>query len=187
MEKKIEKVIKQSIELHENLYEIKDQIAEASKMMNKCITAGGKIMFAGNGGSAADAQHLAAELVNRFLKQRKPLPGLALSTDTSILTAIGNDSSFDEVFSKQVQAVGRKGDVFFGISTSGNSANIIHAFEAARDLGISTIALTGAGGKMADMADCTIDVPSSITPRIQEAHILIGHILCEIIEDAQCP
>ncbi|HHO76120.1 MAG TPA: SIS domain-containing protein [Deltaproteobacteria bacterium] len=187
MEEQIRNVIKNSIELHENLYGITDKIAAAAKMMNQCITAGGKIMFAGNGGSAADAQHLAAELVNRFLKQRKPLPGLALSTDTSILTAIGNDFSFDEVFSKQVEALGRQGDVFLGISTSGNSANIISAFEAAGRSGVSTIALTGAGGRMADMADCIIAVPSSITPRIQEAHILIGHILCEIIEEVQCP
>ncbi|MBN2299247.1 MAG: SIS domain-containing protein [Deltaproteobacteria bacterium] len=187
MEEQIRNVIKQNIELHENLYDITKTIAAAAEMMNQCITAGGKIMFAGNGGSAADAQHLAAELVNRFLKQRKPLPGLALSTDTSIITAIGNDFSFDDVFSKQVQALGRKGDILFGISTSGNSGNIIKAFDAARNLTISTIALIGAGGKIADLADCTIAVPSSITPRIQEAHILIGHILCEIIENDQCP
>ena len=184
MEEKIRRTIDQSIAVHNGVYNMIPQVRDAAKIMTQCITAGNKIMFAGNGGSAADAQHLAAELVNKFLRQRKPLPGLALTTDTSIITAIGNDCSFDEVFSKQVQALGRKGDVFLGISTSGNSKNIIDAFSAARAMGISTIALSGEGGRMQEMADCTMAVPSSLTPRVQEVHILIGHILCEIIEDA---
>jgi len=187
MEELIRNVITQNIELHQNLYGLTGKIAEAADMMNRCITSGGKVMLAGNGGSAADAQHIAAELVNRFLRQRRPLSGLALTTDTSILTAIGNDYSFNDVFSKQVEALGRKGDILFGISTSGNSGNIVKAFDAARNLDISTIALIGAGGRMSDIAECTIAVPSSITPRVQEVHILIGHILCEIIEKEQCP
>ena len=184
MEDKIRHAIDESIAVHNGLYNLIPQVRTAAEIMTQCIAAGGKVMFAGNGGSAADAQHLAAELVNKFLRQRNPLPGLALTTDTSVLTAIGNDFSFDEVFSKQVQALGRKGDVFFGISTSGNSANIIKAFSVARSMGISTIALTGQGGRMIEMADCTIAVPASLTPRVQEMHILIGHILCEIIEEA---
>jgi D-sedoheptulose 7-phosphate isomerase len=184
MEEKIRSAIDQSIAVHNGLYTLIPQVRAAAKMMMHCIEAGNKIMFAGNGGSAADAQHLAAELVNKFLRQRNPLPGLALTTDTSIITAIGNDFTFGEVFSKQIQALGRKGDVFFGISTSGNSENIINAFSAARTTGISTIALSGEGGRMHEMADCTIAVPSSLTPRVQEVHILIGHILCDIIEDA---
>jgi D-sedoheptulose 7-phosphate isomerase len=184
MEKRIRNTIDQCIEIHKDIYEIIPRIRAAGDMMIQCIAQGNKIMFAGNGGSAADAQHLSAELVNKFLKERKPLPGLALTTDTSILTAIGNDSFFEEVFSKQVQALGRKGDIILGISTSGNSENIIKAFKVAGVMGISTIALTGQQGRMNDMADCTIAVPSKITPRIQESHILIGHILCEIIEDS---
>ena len=184
MEEKIRSAIDQSIAVHNGLYNIIPQVRTAAEIMMHCIDAGNKIMFAGNGGSAADAQHLAAELVNKFLRQRKPLPGLALTTDTSIITAIGNDFTFDEVFSKQVQALGRLGDVFLGISTSGNSKNIISAFSAARTMGIATIALSGEGGRMNEMADCTIAVPSHLTPRVQEAHILIGHILCELIEDA---
>jgi len=184
MEEKIRHAIDESIAVHNRLYDVIPQVRTAAEMMTQCIAAGGKVMFAGNGGSAADAQHLAAELVNKFLRQRSPLPGLALTTDTSALTAIGNDFSFDEVFSKQIQALGRKGDVFLGISTSGNSANIIKALSVARGMGLSTIALTGQGGRMGEMADCTIAVPSGLTPRVQEAHILIGHILCEIIEEA---
>lgn len=142
-------------------------------------------MFAGNGGSAADAQHLAAELVNRFLKERSPMAGLALTTDTSIMTAIGNDYSFKDIFSKQVLALGKKGDVFFGISTSGNSGNILKAIEAAKAMGITTIGLTGKGGGIiAEKVNYLLAVPTTLTPRIQEVHILIGHILCELIESA---
>ncbi len=182
MEELIRNRIEASIEVHRRLPAIIPQIQAASALMTACIREGGKILFAGNGGSAGDAQHLAGELVNRFLKERRPLAGISLTTDTSVITAIANDYAFDEIFAKQVQALGVKGDVFFGISTSGNSPNLIRAFEAARALGLATIGLTGAGGRMADLVDCLIAVPEESTPRIQEAHITIGHILCEIVE-----
>lgn len=184
MDERIQAIIEESTGLHARLPVIVPEIREAARLMSDALKSGGKIMFAGNGGSAADAQHLAAELVNRFLKERRPLAGLALTTDTSILTAVGNDYSFDEIFSKQVMALGRKGDVLLGISTSGSSRDILKAFEAARGMGIITVALTGEGGEMKDLADCAVCVPSVSTPRIQEAHILIGHILCELVEDA---
>jgi D-sedoheptulose 7-phosphate isomerase len=185
MQDAIKKVIQESATLHQGLLDIIPSIEAAAMIMNKCIANGNKIMFAGNGGSAADAQHLAAELVNRFLRERRPMAGLALTTDTSIITAIGNDYSFDDIFVKQVQALGQKGDVFLGISTSGNSKDIINAINIAKDMGIITIGMTGAdGGKMKKIVDCLITVPANHTPRIQEAHILIGHILCELVEDS---
>jgi len=151
-----------------------------------CVDAyrrGNKTLLAGNGGSAADAQHIAAELVGRYGFDRPSIPSLALTTDTSNLTAIGNDYGFDKVFSRQLEGMGVEGDVFFGISTSGNSRNVINAFESAKSKGIMTIALVGRdGGIMAQMADIAIVVPSNATPRIQESHILIGHILCDVIE-----
>lgn len=144
---------------------------------------GKKTMLAGNGGSAADAQHIAAELVGRYGFDRPSIPSLALTTDTSNLTAIGNDYGYDKVFSRQLEGMGQEGDLFIGISTSGNSQNIINAFESAKDKGVVTVALVGRdGGKMAEMADFAIIIPSNATPRIQESHILIGHILCDIIE-----
>lgn len=144
---------------------------------------GKKTLLAGNGGSAADAQHIAAELVGRYGFDRPSISSIALTTDTSNLTAIGNDYGYDKVFSRQLEGVGSEGDVFFGISTSGNSQNLVNAFESAKTKGITTVALVGRdGGKMAQMADIAIIVPSSATPRIQESHILIGHILCDIIE-----
>lgn len=186
MEKRIRAVIDESRDLHEKIGEAAESIAQAVRMALRCIDAGGKIMFAGNGGSAADAQHLAAELVNRFRRERRPMAGLALTTDTSILTAIGNDYAFEQVFSKQVAALGRPGDLFVGISTSGDSPNVIRAIETAREMGISTIGLTGRRGRIKDLVDCAIVVPSGNTPRIQEAHILIGHIMCELLEDEFC-
>jgi D-sedoheptulose 7-phosphate isomerase len=184
MEDKIRALIADCRDLHKKIEETIPQMVQAARMMAGCIDDGGKIMFAGNGGSAADAQHLAAELVNRYKRERRPLAGLALTTDTSVLTSIGNDYSFDQIFSKQVEALGRKGDVLVGISTSGDSANIIKAIEIARKLGIATISLTGELGRIKDLADCAIIIPSRNTPRIQEAQILIGHILCELLEDA---
>ena len=181
---RIEEIIEESIQLHRRLPGLVPEIAKAARIMIDALARGKKIMFAGNGGSAADAQHLAAELVNRFRKNRQPIAGLALTTDTSVITSVANDFSFDEIFSKQVRALGREGDVLVGISTSGNSGNIIRALDEARSMGISTIALAGEGGTIRDHADCTIAVPSQSTPRIQEAHILIGHILCEMIEEA---
>ena len=184
MEDKINSIVFESQELHGRLRSLGPEIAQAAHMMIECIEAGGKVMFAGNGGSAADAQHLAAELVNRFKKERKPISGLALTTDTSIITSIGNDYAFAEIFSKQLMAVGRAGDLFVGISTSGNSKDVVRAIETARAMGIGTIGLMGEGGRIKDMVDCALCIPSKSTPRVQEAHILIGHILCELVEDA---
>jgi D-sedoheptulose 7-phosphate isomerase len=147
------------------------------------LSYGQKTILAGNGGSAADAQHIAAELVGRYGFDRPSIPSLALTTDTSNLTAIGNDYGYDQVFSRQLEGMGHGGDIFIGISTSGNSINIIKAFESAKKKNIMTVALTGKdGGEMAKMADIALVVPSNSTPRIQESHILIGHILCDIIE-----
>ncbi|MCT4534528.1 D-sedoheptulose 7-phosphate isomerase [Halodesulfovibrio sp.] len=148
-----------------------------------CLAKGGKILFCGNGGSAADAQHLAAEFVNRFLIERPPLPSIALTTDTSILTAIGNDYGYDLVFSKQVQALGNKNDILVGISTSGNSTNIINACNAARERGLVTVGFTGnGGGKMTELCDFLLDVPHTHTPLIQEVQLTIGHLLCQLTD-----
>lgn len=183
METIIRESIKSSILVHERLFDIAGDISRASELMVKCIISGNKVIFAGNGGSAADSQHLAAELVNRFRMERKPMAGLALTTDTSVITSIGNDYSFDDIFTKQLKALGQKGDVFLAISTSGNSRNILNALRVARDMEIGSIGLTGkGGGSMKDLVDVLIDVPSTDTARIQEAHILIGHILCEVVE-----
>ena len=142
-----------------------------------------KIIFAGNGGSAADSQHLASELVGKFTKDRKPIASIALTVDSSCLTCIGNDYSFDEIFSRQISALGQKGDIFFGISTSGNSKNIIEAINVCNQLGVISIGLLGnQGGLLASKVDHAVIVPSNITARIQEAHILIGHTICELIE-----
>lgn len=160
-----------------------ETIAEAATACVEAYRRGNKTLLAGNGGSAADAQHIAAELVGRYGFDRPSIPSLALTTDTSNLTAIGNDYGYDKVFSRQLEGMGVEGDIFFGISTSGNSLNIINAFESAKAKGITTVALVGKdGGKMAQMADIAIIVPSDATPRIQESHILIGHIICDVIE-----
>ena len=149
------------------------------------LRAGGKVFFFGNGGSAADAQHLSAEFTGRYLKERRPLPALALSVNSSSVTAIGNDYGFDLVFARQLEALGREGDVAVGISTSGNSSNVIRALEVAKAGSIFAVALTGASGsRLGKIADCTIRIPSEETPRIQECHILTGHIICEIVEEA---
>lgn len=150
----------------------------------RTFRAGGKLLLFGNGGSAADAQHLAAEFVNRYVIERPPLPALALTTDTSALTAIANDYSLTEVFAKQIQALGRRGDVALALSTSGNSANVLRALEVCRALGIYTVGLTGgSGGKMAALVDALLCVSAtSSTPRIQETHILVGHVICEMVD-----
>jgi D-sedoheptulose 7-phosphate isomerase len=161
-------------------------IAAAARLLTDCLRAGGKVMACGNGGSAADSQHFAAELVNRFERERAPLAGLALTTDTSNLTSIANDYAYLQVFSKQVRALGRRGDALIAISTSGNSANVIEAMRAAAELGIRVVALTGnGGGKMAALvgdADAHICVPHKITARIQEVHLLTLHCLCDAID-----
>lgn len=147
------------------------------------LEQGNKIMFCGNGGSAADSQHLAAELVGRYKINRAALPGMSLTVDTSALTAIGNDFGYDQVFIRQVEGLGKAGDCLVGISTSGNSQNIVNAFQKAKEMGIKTIALTGeGGGKMKEIADICLNVPSNITNNIQEMHIACGHILCDIVE-----
>jgi len=160
-------------------------VAYVADAMTRCLRSGNKILFFGNGGSAADAQHLAAELNGRFLKERKSLSGWALTTNSSVLTAIGNDYSFDEVFARQIQGIGRPDDLAFAITTSGNSPNVLRAVEVAREHRLVTVGLTGkTGGKLAKAVDRCICIPSDQTPRIQEAHILTGHILCELIEEA---
>ena len=162
-------------------------VARAAEMMIAALKAGNKVMFCGNGGSAADSQHLAAELMGRYMRDRRPLPALSLTVDTSALTAIGNDYGYDEVFARQLRGIGAKGDVLVGISTSGNSANVVKAIAAAREMGIRTIALTGeTGGKLASATDLCIAVPASKTNEIQEMHIAIGHIVCGLVEDAVC-
>jgi len=186
MKKYIKDQIKKSYETKQAIYEnegLLNKIEEASKLCVGVYRSSKKTILAGNGGSAADAQHIAAELVGRYGFDRPSIPSLALTTDTSCLTAIGNDYGYDKVFSRQLEGMGQSGDVFIGISTSGNSKNIINAFEIAKQKGITTVALVGRdGGEMAKMADIALIVPSDSTPRIQESHILIGHIICDIIE-----
>jgi D-sedoheptulose 7-phosphate isomerase len=162
-----------------------DTVVEVADKMTGCLREGNKILFFGNGGSAADAQHLAAELSGRFLRERESLAGWALTTNSSVLTAIGNDYSFDEVFARQIEGIGTRGDIAFAISTSGNSPNVLRAAKVARNKGMITVGLTGkTGGKLPQSVDHCIRIPSDQTPRIQEAHILTGHILCEMIEEA---
>lgn len=158
-------------------------IIKVSRVIEAALRRGNKVMLAGNGGSAADSQHIAAEFVSRFEFDRPGLPALALTTDTSMLTAIGNDYGYEYVFARQLEASGREGDVFIGISTSGNSKNVVAAVEAAKKRGIVTVALCGAGGKLKDLCDHALAVPSTHTPRIQENHILIGHAVCALVEE----
>ena len=175
--------LQEHLVLFESLHLLNDAVQQAVDACVSALQSGGKIMLCGNGGSAADSQHLAAEFTGRFTLDRKPLAALALSTDTSALTCIANDYHFDEVFSRQVRALGRSGDCLLAISTSGNSANVCKAVEAARSLGVHCIGLLGRdGGKLKNLCDVSIVVPSPITARIQEAHILIGHSLCGAIE-----
>ena len=159
-----------------------DLIQRAADSLAECITSGHKIMLFGNGGSAADAQHIAAEFVNRFQVERQPLAALSLTTDTSVITSIGNDYHFDEIFSKQILALGKKDDIAVGLSTSGHSKNVIQAVEAAKSLDIFTIGLTGRGGRLADCADLVFKIDSDTTARIQETHITLAHILCDLVE-----
>jgi len=159
-------------------------IERACDLMTSTLQHGKKVLIAGNGGSAADAQHIAAELSGRFVKNRKALPGIALTTDTSALTAIANDYGYDYVFARQVEALAQPGDLFIGISTSGNSNVVLRAFATAREMGCQTIGLSGRdGGKMNGLCDLNIIVPSDTTARIQEMHILIGHILCQAVDN----
>lgn len=159
------------------------QIEKIALELQLALARGNKIMFCGNGGSAADSQHLAAEFVGRFQKERAGLPAIALTVDTSILTAVGNDYGYDKVFVRQVQALARPGDVLVGISTSGNSANVVEAVELAKSMGVYCVGMTAAGGgKMKELCDECIAVSAQVTARAQEMHILIGHILCELVD-----
>lgn len=163
--------------------ELADAVTDVGRVLARSLAQGGAILWCGNGGSASDSQHVAAELVGRFKENRRPLRSIALSTDTSVLTCIGNDFGYEEVFSRQVEAIGRPGDVLVGISTSGRSPNVNRAFTTARSGGVTTVGLLGKGGGDAvDLVDHALVVPSDSTARIQEAHILIGHVFCEIIE-----
>jgi D-sedoheptulose 7-phosphate isomerase len=160
-----------------------DMVVAAARKLAGVFQQGGRVLLFGNGGSAADAQHLAAEFVNRFQVERPPLAALALTTDTSILTAVANDYDFLQVFAKQVRALGRRGDLAFGISTSGNSPNVVEGLKVARELGLGTLALSGRdGGPVAARADLALVVPSRNTPRVQEVHITIGHVLCDLVD-----
>lgn len=160
-----------------------DAIRQGCQLLTGCLKAGGKILVMGNGGSAADAQHFAAELVGRFLRERRALAAISLTTDTSILTALGNDYGFDMVFARQIEALARSGDIVIAISTSGNSPNLLLAIDKARELGCTTIGLLGRdGGKTAACVDLPLIVPANETPRIQEMHALVVHILCDLVE-----
>ena len=178
--------LERSIEVHERLMTVcLPQLAAAAEAFVSAYCRGHKALFFGNGGSAADAQHLAAEFVGRYLRERRPLPALALNANSSAVTAIGNDYGFDQIFARQIQALGAPGDIAVGISTSGNSQNVLEGILCARQLGLLTIALTGStGGRLRDVADILIAVPSEETPRIQECHILIGHALSDAVEQA---
>lgn len=181
-------MIKEDLQtISDNFIKLQQQagvIEEIAKLWIEALKNGNKIIFCGNGGSAADSQHLSAELMGRYKIDRNPMPAMSLTTDTSALTAIGNDYGYDKVFSRPLRGIGNKGDVLVGISTSGNSKNILDAFKVAKEKGIKTVAFTGAkGGEMIKEADITLNVPSDITNNIQEMHIASGHIICGIVED----
>lgn len=176
--------LKESIEVKNlAIKNLAPKIEEVARLMIEALKAGRKILFFGNGGSAADSQHLAAELIGRYRKERASLPAIALNCDTSILTAVGNDYGFEKIFSRQIEGLAAKGDVAFGISTSGNSKNVIVGIEKAKEIGCQTIGLLGCdGGRIGEIVDLPIIVACKATPRIQECHITIGHILCSLIE-----
>lgn len=189
MKERIQQIAKDSLETKKNFFDShSNEVARAAELILDSIRNGGKVLIFGNGGSAADAQHIAAELVNRLNYDRPPIAAIALTTDSSILTSVGNDSSFEELFERQLRALGRAGDVAIAISTSGNSPNALAAVRAAREMGIKSVALTGRdGGKIASLVDVALTVGSRSTQRIQETHITIGHILCELIEEELYP
>ncbi len=184
LETRFQEAFTESIELKRRVLETQGpQVTAAAEMLAQVFKAGGRVMIFGNGGSAADAQHLVAEFVNRFQVERPPLAALALTTDTSILTAVANDYDFRQVFAKQVRALGRPGDLAWGISTSGNSPNVVAGLDTARALGLLTLALSGGdGGPVAAASQVALIVPSHNTPRIQEVHITIGHVLCDLVD-----
>ncbi len=184
MERLICSILEESISIkREFIKKNMANIISLSKKIAKAFSKNNKLLLCGNGGSAADAQHIAAEFVNRFIIERTPLPAIALTTDTSIITSIANDYSFEHVFSKQIKAIGRSGDVMLAISTSGNSENVIQAVKTAKDMGIYTAGITGGdGGKLARIVDIPIIVGSNSVPRIQECHIMTGHIICQLVD-----
>jgi D-sedoheptulose 7-phosphate isomerase len=184
MEDHIIKIFKESNRVKETFVnENLSKLVNVVEAITSALKAGNKILLFGNGGSAADAQHLAAEFVNRFVIERPPLPAIALTTDSSVITSIGNDYDFSEIFSKQIRAIGQAGDVAWGISTSGNSANVLKALEVAKKMGLITVSFTGKdGGNIGKVADFSINVSSSVTARIQEAHITAGHAICDLVD-----
>ena len=188
---RIQQAIQDSIEVKQDILNSTEFVGKIQQAINLIVEAyknGKKVLFCGNGGSAADAQHLAAELSGRFYYDRKPLYAEALHVNTSYLTAVANDYSYEDIFARILEAEGGEGDILVGISTSGNSSNVLKAFEVAKRKGMHTIAFTGnGGGKMADKSDVLLAVPSTDTPRIQESHIMIGHIICEMVEKALFP
>lgn len=188
---RIQQAIQDSIEVKQDILNSTEFVGKIQQAINLIVEAyknGKKVLFCGNGGSAADAQHLAAELSGRFYYDRKPLYAEALHVNTSYLTAVANDYSYEDIFARILEAGGTEGDILVGISTSGNSSNVLKAFEVAKRKGMHTIAFTGiGGGKMADKSDVLLAVPSKDTPRIQESHIMIGHIICEMVEKTLFP
>jgi D-sedoheptulose 7-phosphate isomerase len=184
----IASIVKSSIEVKQAILNDKailGEVARVSELLTSAFRNGNKVWFCGNGGSAADAQHLAAEFSGRFYKDRDPLPAEALHVNTSYITAVANDYSYNEIYSRIIKGSGSKGDVLVGLSTSGNSGNIVAAFEQARAKGIATVGFTGStGGKMKNLSDYLLAVPSDDTPRIQEAHIMLGHIVCQLVEES---
>ena len=180
----IRRIFRESIQVKEAF--LRDNIGKIARVVDSITEAlkkGNKVLLFGNGGSAADAQHIAGEFVNRFLIERPPLPAIALTTDTSVLTSIGNDYDFADVFSKQIRALGQEGDIAWGFSTSGGSPNVIRALEAAKKMGLVTIGFTGRdGGTVGMISDHHINVPSNVTPRVQEVHIVVSHTICELVD-----
>jgi D-sedoheptulose 7-phosphate isomerase len=189
MRDRISDILLESIQLKEELLRTAiGQIKEIADLVIGCLKKGGKVILFGNGGSAADAQHIAAEFIGRFKKDRSALAAVALTTNTSILTSLANDYGYEVVFAKQIEALGQRSDVAIGISTSGKAKNVALGIKQAKKMGIQTVALTGGdGGEVSKLADLSLIVPSSITARVQEAHITIGHIICELMESALCP
>ena len=187
----MDKIIAQRFQEHLDLVnqvqgdkQLMEQLAAAAELIKSALAGGHKLLFCGNGGSAADAQHWAAEFVGRFQKERRGLPAIALTVDTSILTAVANDYGYERVFSRQVEALGQPGDVLIGVSTSGNSGNVVAAVELAKTMGLKTVGLTGfGGGKLAALADVCLVIPCKVTARVQEVHSLMGHILCELADE----
>ncbi|MCB0508615.1 MAG: D-sedoheptulose 7-phosphate isomerase [Bacteroidetes bacterium] len=187
MQDKIKNILQTSIQVKQQVLENADLVATMQAVVDEivaCFKHDGKLLFCGNGGSAADAQHLAAEFSGRFYTDREPLDAEALHVNTSYLTAVANDYSYNEVYARIVKAKGRKGDILFGLSTSGNSSNIIEAFKVAKERGLIIVGFTGeTGGKMREYCDFLINIPSTDTPRIQECHITVGHIICQLVEE----